>query len=204
MTTTDNDFFRGFGTASIRGGGNFLAPGVYDLSLTALIRKTSENPSTAGHRIVIGEFVVDDVVTAYPADHGTAPPGAPPDWSASNQRGEKVSYIQNFTRHHAMAMGNTKGLLLAVLNVKAALKAAAEGKPPPALLTETSLTPEQWEAAIGKATTPPGEWAKGVRVRAHVGKTRTKEKKPFSPVTWSPLPVEVQAKPATTAAHAPA
>ena len=196
MTTTDNasDWFRGFGTASIRGGGNFLAPGVYDLEVLLLLRKQSQNPSTMGHIMVIGEMTVVNVVTAYPADQGTAAPGAPPDWAASNQRGEKTSYIQNFTRHHDMARGNTKGLLLAILNSKAIAQAVAAGKPMPQLIGEKDPTPEQWEQAISMATAPPGEWAKGTLVRAHVGKTRTKAKAPFTPVTWAPL------APATAAA----
>mgnify|MGYP001563052060 CR=1 FL=1 len=197
MTTSPapSDFFRGFGGASIRGGGNFLVPGVYDLEVLALLRKTSENPTTRGHKIVVCELTVTSVVTAYAADHGTAAVGAPPDWSASNQRGEKVSYIQNFTKHHAMAMGNAKGLLLAVLN---SMSLAKGGKP----IGEKDLTPEQWEQAIEMATSPPGEWAKGVKVRAHVSKTRTKAKTPFSPVTWAPLAPAAPAAPVAPVAPA--
>lgn len=182
-----SDWFKGFGGASVRGSGNFMAPGVYDLVVQSFIRKDSARPDTMGHKIVICELTVDAVVTAFPADQGTAPVGQQPDFAASNQRGEKVSYIQNFTKHHQMAMGNAKGLLLAMLNVRAMEAAVAAGRELPQLMAEGALSPEQWEQAIEMATNPPGEWAKGIRLRAHVGKTRTLAKKPFSPVTWVPL-----------------
>lgn len=185
MTTVDPSsdagWFGGFGGAPMRGGGNFLAAGVYDIEINAFLRKVSQKPGSTGNQLAIVEGTILSTVNAFPAD----PAGG---YLASNNAGEKISWIQDTVKHHQTAFGNLKMFLLACLNYRSIEAAVQAGKEMPALILETALTAEQWQGALLLATRPPGFWAKGIRLRAQVGRTVTQQKKAICPVqSWIPI-----------------
>lgn len=177
---TDNGWAKGFGAAPARQGGSYIAPGVYDVTITKIAKHTGRNPTkNLGQVSVIIEATIDRVVTAFDADPGDAKGG----WPASNRAGEKVSSHNNFTKQGETAQSNVKAVLLACIGVKA----IAAGRKPP---TERDLTPEQWEEQLAQAVAGAGTQWSGTRLRVWATKTRKKDGGPFTPLRWEPIPAE--------------
>lgn len=168
--TEQDDWFEGFGGAQVRGQGNYINAGVYNIRIMRLVRRTSEKPDTKGHKMVILEGEVDEVLVSYPRSEDG-------DYAASNAKGERVSAVFNLTKNPDLANGELKALLLAALN---------DGRDDDELLAQDSLNEEQWNAAIRKATEPPGEELKGKMVRAQATRMRAKKSgKAITPPAWS-------------------
>ena len=172
-----DNWTKGFGTAPARAGGNFVNPGVYDVTLTAFVRRTSQKPETSGHQLVILEARVDEVVVAYPEGDG---------FGASNARNESLSVINNVSKHGATAWANVKGQLLAILRATA----LAQGEDPP---SEGDLSPEAWESALAAAVEGAGTAFAGTRLRIHASKGSTRAKNPFTNLRFEALPPRAEA-----------
>ena len=87
--STDTSWTTGFGTAPARKGGAYFAPGIYDVTVAAIVKQTSRDPKSAGNVLVIVETTIDRVVQSYDAAPHPADP-AKPGWAASNKAGERV------------------------------------------------------------------------------------------------------------------
>ncbi len=183
MSDETNDWTGGFGTAPAAKGGNYFAPGVYDVTVNTIVKQTGRNPQkNKGQVLVILEATIDRVVTAYEADPGDAKGG----WRASNRAGERAATLNNFTTGGETAQGNVKNYLLAILGSMALAKG---GRPP----AETDLDAAGWTKTLIKATEGQGTTFAGVRIRCYGSKTRTKAGAPFTPLRWEPLPPEAPA-----------
>ena len=199
MTNDKSGWFTGFGGAAPRKGGNYIAPGVYEVELVALTRQISARPDTKGHQLAIAETRIERVITAYPAEvdaHGKVR------FPASNAADEKCSTIWNVTKQGDTALGNIKALLLAcvqtadlrIVNAVMALRgrpALTEVPPPLAdgfrVATDASLTPEEWERLLLRVTEPGDTTLPGLRLRLDAGKTTKRNGDPFTPLRWSAL-----------------
>lgn len=165
-------WFQGFGGTAARRSGNFIQPGGYVLVIECMRRRKSEKPGQKGDQLFICEFSVLHVDVEYEAE--TDPQTGKVLWGASNKAGERVVMIQNTTKHHVMALGTIKSLLLAV----------AQNMNPD--LLEGQVSEEDWEATIMDATNEPGDHYKGHRVVCTASKSTTKTGGPFTPLTFLP------------------
>ena len=165
---SDNNWTSGFGPAPARSGGNFLAPGVYDLSVISCVRRTSQNPATQGHTFVILEARVENVIVSYEAFSEGAMV-----FPASNKVGEAVSVLNNVTKMPQTAWPSVKGWLLAILRAKA----LEVGAPPP---EEGQIDAPAWERALVAAVDGAGTKFVGTRIRCHASRGTTRAKTPFT------------------------
>ena len=176
-----DNWFANFGGQPARSGGNHLNPGTYVITVGKIIRKIGGGGKMAGHQLVILEATIDETLATFEADPGNMTYGRP-DWKASNQPGEKVSWVQDTQGAFPdTAFSNVKGLLLACV------QAVSLAKNPPQRVQENSFTPQQWKEALMRATEPPGTMFAGVKLVATATKTRKKsDGGPFTPVTFAP------------------
>lgn len=181
MTTNANEpWVQGFGAAPARKTSAYIAPGVYRLRLTSIVKLTSRNPSTRGHVLLVLEGRIEETITAFDAAPHPENP-AKRGWPDSNKAGEAVAVIYNFSRNTETAMSNVKALLLACLQAVA----LARGAPPPA---EDSLTPAQWEQALVAATAGAGTQFAGLELICYASRTTTRGGDAFTPLRWEPAP----------------
>lgn len=158
-----DDFFKGLGNVSAKGGGNYFAPGVYDCEVLDLSRRVSQNPQGGrkGNRLFVAEFRVERVV----ASRGAEVVDGETRYPASNAGGERVSQIVNLDQLGETALSQIKALMLAVIRAKG-VKVPGTDR---AVHAEADLTPEQWGEITDKATTPPGPSRfAGTRVRVQI------------------------------------
>lgn len=181
-------WFRGFGDVSARRGGTWIHPGVYVLYLEAMRRKLSSKPGQENNQLFIAEFTVLDVQTEYEAEYTEDRKTLL--WAPSNKVGERVTCVQNTTKHHKMALETVKGLFLAI----------AQNNDDN--IHEGDIGPDQWQEMLLDATEEPGTQFAGHRILCWATKTWTKARSPFTPVTFGPYAAPNAAHPADAGAGA--
>lgn len=134
MANEAGDWFRGLGSASQGGSGNWFRQGDYLAEVVTLTRRVSSDPKKREARMIIAELRVVEVVRV---DEIAAP----------HRVGEICSVAVNLDgAYPSMERGKLKGILSALLGADAASDAAG------------------WEELAWKVTTPPGTILAGARL----------------------------------------
>lgn len=161
--------FGGFGGTKPREQGSFIQPGTYIVEVEKMIGILSNKPGTKGHEKFIAEFTILETVVAFPADREGGKK-----FEASNRPGERVSFIQNVTKFEDMALGNIKGLMLAI------------GQTAQPDLKDGDISPEEWDTALAEATAPPHTKCAGVRLICQAIKWETSKGNHITAVSFRP------------------
>lgn len=168
MSSEADAWFGGLGEATPSKGGTYIQPGVYLVEVLDILRRSSQNPSTDGHRLFIVELKVRETLTAMEAEYDA---NGDVRFGASNKPGTTASVVVNLSKNRNTSLGNVKAFLMALLNVE-----------------EDALDDAGWKAAAWHASDPsvPKEQrGVGQILLLTGGKTTTRAQKPFTPLRWA-------------------
>lgn len=158
----NSDFFKGLGSATQGGAGNYVASGEYLTEVVSAVGTTSKDPKKKGARLVIIELRVVETLVSLPAGDG---------YAASNRPGEICSVVCNLdSLYPSMDLGRLKGFLGAVLGDDAA------------------SDDDGWAAVAAKVLAPPGHALAGQRVVVSATRKTTQARKQIVATTFRAAP----------------
>lgn len=153
-----------FGGATARQNASRIGAGTYVVEVEEMSWLTSKNPKTKGNEMFVCQFTILEVLANMPNEPG---------YESSNVAGQRVSHIVNTSKNEETAFSVIKNLFLAM----------ARTENPE--MAEEDLSPEEWDDALEEAIAPPGTKCKGVRLIMAASRTRTREDRPFTAISYN-------------------
>lgn len=166
VTQNAESWFDGLGSAAQGGGGNWFEPGTYKCAIVMVTRKVGGNNTNKGHKLIVAELKILEVLVALPADAN---------YGATKRVGEVCGVVCDLNSAFPyLDMGRLKGLL-----------DAAHGPPDPEI---HGVGDAGWMKLAAAVTEPPGTALADMEVLVTATKKTTTKGKHISPVTFSAAP----------------